>query len=67
MALQTELPGAKLTLLDRIKLSIKQRQEERQELEEAFTKAESKYNARVGAIDYDLETLRRVQEQLTTG
>jgi len=34
---------------------------------EAFTKAENKYNARVGAIDYDLETLRRVQEQLTTG
>ena len=67
MALQTELPGTKLILLDRIKLSIKQRQEERREMVEAFTKAENKYNARVGAIDYDLETLRRVQEQLTTG
>lgn len=64
MAAQMELVGTKLTLADRLKLSIKQRQAERQELEEAFTKAQSKYDTRTGAIDYDLETLRRVLEQV---
>ena len=65
MATQVHLPTMAPTLLERVNTAIKLRQEEHQELEEAFTRAEHKYHARLDAMDYELETLRRVKEQLT--
>lgn len=62
---QSRMPGTTPTLLDRVNLAIKLRQEERQEMEEAFTKAENKYNAKLNKLDFELETLRRVKEELT--
>ena len=62
MATQTEFPATKMTSLDRVKLLIKQRQEERTKLEEKFADAQTKYDNKLAALDYELETLRRVQK-----
>ena len=64
MATQTQIPGTEITLLDRVNLLIKQLQEDRQELEEAFTKAQNRYDAKTSALDYQLETLRRTKEMI---
>ena len=64
---QAEIPTMAPTLLDRVTQSIKNKQEERQEVEEAWLKAEHKYQAKVDKLDYDLETMRRVKERLTSG
>lgn len=64
---QLYMSGTAPTLLDRVLEAIKANQEERQELEEAFTKAENRYMAKMQKIDYNLETMRRVKERLTSG
>ena len=64
---QEYLPGVAPTLLDRVQTAIKDKQEDRQKLEEAFTKAENAYMAKMNKLDYDLETMRRVKERLTSG
>lgn len=64
---QLYIPGTAPTLLDRVVTAIKDKQEDRQKLEEAFTKAENAYMAKMNKIDYDLETMRRVKERLTSG
>ncbi|HEY5571815.1 MAG TPA: hypothetical protein VIK64_02270 [Anaerolineales bacterium] len=63
----TEIPTMAPTLLDRVTATIKTKQEERQEVEEAWVKAEHKFQAKIDKMDYDLETLRRVKERLTSG
>ena len=63
MATQMLVP----TLLDRVTATIKNKQEERQEVEEAMLKAEKKFQAKIDKLDYDLETMRRVKERLTSG
>ena len=67
MATQAEIPTMAPTLLDRVTATIKNKQEERQEVEEAWVKAEHKFQAKIDKMDYDLETLRRVKERLTSG
>lgn len=61
-ATQTEFPQTKMTSLDRIKLLIKEREEERTKLEEKFADAQSKYDNKLASLDYELETLRRVKQ-----
>ena len=55
------------TLMDRVTATIKTRQAEYQEVEEAMLKTEKKFQAKLDKMNYDLETLRRVKERLTSG
>ena len=67
MTTQTTFPTVAPALLDRVTATIKNKQEERQKVEEAMLKAEHKFQAKIDKLDYDLETMRRVKERLTSG
>ena len=65
MTTQTALPGTKLTLLEQVRAEIKALDDEAQDMEEAFTKAENKYRERLGRVHRRRELLRRCELELT--
>lgn len=54
----------KLTVVQRIDLAIRALETELDNLNEAFHKAEVKYNAKCDALRYQSETLRRAQIEI---
>ena len=70
MAIEQATLPEKLTVIQRLDLGIQALEREMDDLNEAFHKAEAKYESKVGALGYAAETLRRAKmeiELLTKG